>query len=316
MLYGKYQFICRFEDEARLPPFKGSTVRGLLGHALRRVVCALKHQQCADCLLRRDCLYARMFGLPPPTEKAAANASAEPHPFVLEPPLEEKTVYHPGETITIGLILFGEINRKLPYFIYAFDEMGKIGMGKRVGGCRGRFKLEQVHYGEKMVVYDPSEGNIRLPESLQELTLEKRPAEATANVLDVELLTPLRFKSNGHLEDELPFDQLVRLSLRRVSSLLGAFGDGEPSLDYRGLIDRAEAVRTGSKNLAWRDFERYSGRQKRRIPLGGLCGKVSYEGDIWEFLPLIEFATQTNIGKNTTFGLGCFQASWIMLQSR
>lgn len=307
MLYGNYQFVCRFQDEAHLPPFKGSTVRGLLGHALKRTVCVLKRQACADCLLRNDCLYARMFGLPPPTEKAAVNASAEPHPFVLEPPLEEKTVYQPGETITIGLILFGEINRRLPYFIYAFDEMGQIGMGKKVDRRRGRFTLEKVCWDGK-VIYKPPEGNIRMPNPLPSLTLEATsPSDVCSDTLEVHLLTPLRFKRNGHLDNALPFDQLIRLSLRRVSGLLGTFNGGEPSLDYQGMIERASTVQIVSADLAWKELERYSARQKKRIPLGGLSGSVAYAGDFREYLPLMNFAVRAHLGKNTTFGLGKIQ---------
>ncbi len=303
MLYGKYEFICRFEDEARLPPFKGSTVRGLLGHALKRTVCVLKHQECPDCLLRRDCLYARMFGLPPPTEKAAANASAEPHPFVLEPPLEEKTVYHPGDTITIGLILFGEINRKLPYFIYAFDEMGKIGMGKRVGGKLGVFVLQEVRCG-KTIVYKDGNSEIKLPESLPWLSLEPAGGGDKFDQVEVGLVTPLRFQREGHLEDQLSFEQFIRLALRRASSLLSAFGEGEPVLDYSGLIESAATVETVSADLTWLDWSRYSNRQKKRIPMGGLVGRVIYSGNLSHFFPFFEFAGRVHLGKNSTFGLG------------
>lgn len=303
MLYGKYQFICRFEDEARLPPFKGSTVRGLLGHALRRVVCALKHQQCADCLLRRDCLYARMFGLPPPTEKAAANASAEPHPFVLEPPLEEKTVYQPGETITIGLILFGEINRKLPYFIYAFDEMGKIGMGKRVGVKAAKFVIEEVRWN-RTVLYREGGADIQVPNNLPVLDLVGGRSAFNTDLLTIELVSPLRFKTDNRIGADLPFEQLVRLALRRTAFLLQAFGNGEPVLDYRGLISRASTVQTVSEELQWADWEHYSNRQRKRIPTGGLIGQVVYAGEIGPFMPLVDFGSKVHLGKNTTHGLG------------
>lgn len=303
MLYGKYEFVCRFQDEARLPPFKGSTVRGLLGHALRRVVCALKRQACADCLLRADCLYARMFGLPPPTEKAAVNASAEPHPFVLEPPLEEKTVYLPGETITIGLILFGEINRKLPYFIYAFDEMGRIGMGKRVGGNAAMFVLEQVRWNNG-TLYRIGNSDIRVPENLPILKLNGSNADFDIDLLTIELVSPLRFKTDNRIGAELAFEQLVRLALRRAAALLKAFGNGEPALDYPGLIATASTVQTVSEELEWKDWEHYSNRQRQRIPAGGLIGRVVYAGEIGRFMPLVDFGSKVHLGKNTTHGLG------------
>ncbi len=52
MLYGNYRFHCRFDAAAELPPYKGSTFRGVFGHALKRVVCALKRQECPACILR------------------------------------------------------------------------------------------------------------------------------------------------------------------------------------------------------------------------------------------------------------------------
>ncbi len=306
MLYGNYEFVCRFEDEAHLPPFKGATVRGLLGHALRRVVCALKRQACETCLLRDDCLFARMFVLPPPSNNAASNTSVEPHPFVLEPPLEKKTVYQPGETITIGLILFGELNRKLPYFVYAFDEMGRIGIGRRNDGRRGCFALEQVLSGGQSV-YDPAQGRIQLP-SLERLSLHGGfPPPAGTDLLEVDLKTPLRFKRNGRLHDDMPFEELVRLALRRAASLLAAFGSGEPDLDYSGIVQRAAAVTTVANDLAWADWERYSSRQKRRMQLGGIVGRVSYAGELDEFLNLLAFAARTHLGKNSSFGLGAIK---------
>jgi len=39
LLYGKYAFSCILLDDAHLPPFKGSTFRGVFGHALKKVVC-------------------------------------------------------------------------------------------------------------------------------------------------------------------------------------------------------------------------------------------------------------------------------------
>jgi hypothetical protein len=51
MLREKYHFRCRFETEGLLPPYKGSAFRGVFGHALKRVVCAVRQPECRDCLL-------------------------------------------------------------------------------------------------------------------------------------------------------------------------------------------------------------------------------------------------------------------------
>jgi hypothetical protein len=137
MLYGDYRLRCRFESEAHLPVYKGSTLRGVFGRALKRVVCALKRQECPTCLLRRECLYPLVFEphltVDDPDDPPTA---IPPHPFVIQPPLTEQTVYPRGSTFDFNLLLFGSVNSRLPYFVYAFDEIGKIGIGKKVKGKR------------------------------------------------------------------------------------------------------------------------------------------------------------------------------------
>ncbi len=61
MLYGKYRFRCCFESEAILPAYKGSTFRGVFGHALKKVVCPFKDQTCASCRSKEKCVYAIAF---------------------------------------------------------------------------------------------------------------------------------------------------------------------------------------------------------------------------------------------------------------
>ena len=51
---------CR--ESARLPPYKGSMLRGAFGHALRRAVCAMGPEQpCPTCSLRLACVHPRLF---------------------------------------------------------------------------------------------------------------------------------------------------------------------------------------------------------------------------------------------------------------
>jgi hypothetical protein len=123
----RYQFRIIPLEETRLPEYKGSTFRGGFGHAFKKVVCTFKGKECDDCLLRHRCIYSYVFETPPPadTERMTKYRRA-PHPFIIEPPLDKKTGYAPGEAITFGLVLIGRADDYLPYFIYAFDELGKL----------------------------------------------------------------------------------------------------------------------------------------------------------------------------------------------
>ena len=280
----------------------------VFGSALRRVVCALRREQCVDCLLKERCLYAVVFETPvAPARKGYARTSAPPHPFVIEPPLSSQTLFPQGASFDFCFLLFGEANKNLPYFIYAIEQMGKMGMGRRVGGERGRFVLERVEQAGQLV-YSNQDQKLRLDRPFDALSLREpesyfeRPSQ-----VKLTLVTPLRLKFQNQLKAELPFHVLVRAMLRRVSSLMNFYGEGEPLLDYRGLVRQAEAVPTVHSDLKWFDWRRYSGRQEEEMLMGGITGSVVYQGAIGPYLPLLEFSREVHLGKQTSFGLGKIQ---------
>lgn len=127
-----YQVVLEAGNEGLiLPPYKGSTLRGGFGRVFRRIACSMREQDCGDCLLKGGCPYAYIFETAPPVgTKALQNYESIPRPFVLEPPLEEKTFYDPGEKLVFHLVLFGKAVDYLPYFIVAFRELGQTGIGK------------------------------------------------------------------------------------------------------------------------------------------------------------------------------------------
>ena len=124
-----------------LPSYKGSTLRGGFGNAFRRVVCALRKNSCQDCLLKNKCIYSYVFETPPPPDtRIMRKYTSAPHPFVIEPPPEKRMGYKPGDEIRFGLTLIGRAIDYLPYFIYTFDELGRMGIGKG----RGNYELMSV----------------------------------------------------------------------------------------------------------------------------------------------------------------------------
>lgn len=124
-----------------LPPYKGATLRGGFGNAFKKVVCALKEKDCPDCILKERCVYSYVFETPPPDgAKVMRKYRSVPHPFIIEPPPERKMGYKPGDGLAFGLTLIGKAIDYLPYFIYTFDELGNIGIGKG----RGKYTLKSV----------------------------------------------------------------------------------------------------------------------------------------------------------------------------
>ncbi|HEN20866.1 MAG TPA: CRISPR-associated protein Cas6, partial [Desulfobacteraceae bacterium] len=117
MLYGEYLFSSTFADDAVLPCYKGSTFRGIFGQALKKVVCALKKQECQDCLLREKCVYSFVFEIPSSASDTDGRKriSSPPHPYVIEPPETARTHFKKDERFDFSLLLFGRANHYLPY---------------------------------------------------------------------------------------------------------------------------------------------------------------------------------------------------------
>lgn len=307
MHYGRYVFSCVFEDDAILPPYKGSTLRGIFGHALKKVVCALKKQDCKDCLLVARCIYPAIFEILPPSGLPTGQKRivSPPHPYVIEPSLNDKTNYQRDDSLDFTLLIFGTANEYLPYFIYAFDQMGQMGIGKRIDGKRASFFLKQVTIDNNLI-YSKSSGKIQKQPSLLDLFLHipQQASNSRDSSIQIKLETPLRLKYQNTLNADLPFHVLTRAMLRRISSLFEYYGGGEPKLDYRGLIARAKDVAVKESHVGWYDWRRYSNRQEQAMMMGGMTGSITYYGQLEEYLPLLRFCEQVHIGKQTAFGLG------------
>ena len=312
MLYGAYHFSCLFEDDAVLPYYKGSTFRGEFGRALKRVVCALRRNDCTECLLRHKCIYFQVFETPSSSEEIKeTRIAAPPHPFVIEPPLTQETHFKIGDHFDFHLLLFGPTNEYLPYFIYAFEQMGSIGIGKRVNGKRANFVLKNITANGKQI-YSHKEQILKKNVPYQNLILhDKKQISDGILTIKITIETPLRIKFENRLAATLPFHVLVRAMLRRVSSLFNYYGDGEPELDYRGMVGRAKDIQIADSNLTWFDWRRYSNRQDQAMLMGGMLGSVTYQGKFGEYLPLIDLCAKVHLGKQTSFGLGKIKAEII-----
>ena len=311
--YQKYKFTIEATEPLALPDYKGSTFRGAFGNAFKRVVCALKRNDCRDCLLKTRCVYAYVFETSPPegTDIMGMNKyEAVPHPFVIEPPVESKRAYNNGDILHFNLILVGKGIDYLPYFIYTFEELGRIGIGKG----RGRYKFLSVKDGDEPV-YSIEDKVLRNTVSKELYVHEDFKPDpdmysdsGLEDTITIRFLTPARIKHQRSLAVELEFHILIRNLLRRLC-LLYYFhcGGKEPSWDYKGIIREAEKIVIEKDSLRWKDWERYSSRQDVRMKMGGVMGEVTYRGRLKPFTSILKAGSILHIGKGTSFGLGKYE---------
>lgn len=305
--FSKFRFKARAGEPILLPAYKGSIFRGGFGYAFRKVACALKNQDCHSCLLKEKCIYSYVFETPPPKNSSVMKKYTNaPHPFIITPPLDKKIAYRPDEEFSFEITLIGKTIDYLPYFVYTIKELGKMGIGRG----RGKYQLAEVYnidaLGKPILIYN-GQDEILLSDckkmGLDDFTFPKQDSDH----LTLEFITPARIKFGQTYVSELEFQIFFRNLLRRIYLLYYFHCGHEPDVDLKEMAKKAKEIKTEESSLTWHDWERYSTRQKTRMKLGGLKGKVTFKGDFKEFLPFIVLGESINVGKGTSFGLGKYR---------
>ncbi len=305
----------RLQDSLVLPLYKGSTLRGGFGQAFKRIVCTVKNKNCEDCILRSKCLYIYVFDTIPPNDTVIMRKyESIPRPFIIEPPLDNKRRYEEGEEIEFNLILIGRAIDYLPYFIYTFEELGKVGIGK----TKGRFELNKVrnlkllngssegnllYEGNSKILNSFEPGEVEVPDKIESFSCSSIQDE-----LPLSFLTPTRIYYNEHLTPDLEFHILIRNLLRRISDLYYFHCENTlMKIDFKEEIKGATDIKIKDKALGWYSWERYSSRQKTKLNMGGFIGNITFSGNVGPFMPFIKAGEILHVGKGTTFGLGKYE---------
>lgn len=316
MFYSNYTIQCRFLEDGTLSVFKGSALRGAFGHALKRAVCTVREKDCIACILHHQCLFAQFFMEQKTTQEG--KTPSIPHPYIIEPPQNPKRTYSKGEEFDFSLILLGNLYEKLPFLVYAFELMGSRGIGRASNEELKSTPFEIIgiqaaHIQEQPQIYNPIKkqlSHIPSPALLEYSAPAFSKTDSSLQKmqeLTVMLETPLRYKADNSFHSDLTFEDLFKLMARRITVAFKEFGEKEPEIDYKNLLQQAKNISIIESNIIWKDQKRYSARQKQALKIGGLEGRISFKGDFTEFIPLLNLAILLHLGKQTSFGLGKIQ---------
>jgi CRISPR-associated endoribonuclease Cas6 len=272
------------------------------------MVCIARRESCPQCILKEKCAYSYIFETPrAATAEVKWRASYDPHPFVIEAPLETTREYLPGENLSFNLILIGRGANYFPYFVLAFEELGRLGIGRG----KGKFKLVMVEiFGDAGVpgelIYDGETKTLRAVNSvINSAHIAEKVRGLNPSAVTLRFLTPMRIRFGGSFTNDMDFKIFLRSLLRRLSWLSELYCGEKWDLDYAALLSRAgDSVKTSSSHLRWYDWERYSSRQNTRLKMGGFLGRITFEGELAPFLPFIKMGEYLHIGQGTAFGLG------------
>lgn len=303
--FSLYAFRFHFHSAGRLffPPGKsGNIVRGAFGTIFRKLACVPECTSARTCAIRDTCPYARIFE--PSVQGAGPSGLADPpRPFVFRAAHLDGRRLQPGESFHFDVHIFDMRDPALAYFVLAFAQLAHEGLGPG----RGRAELVRVdqlgaHRQPRVEVYDGRTFLVR--EALPPLELDLAPREEAVERVRVRFLTPTELKKAGEVALRPEFGVLFARIRDRLSALRALYGPGPLAIDFKGLGERAARVRLARSALRWTETTRRSGKTGQHHPFGGFTGQVEYAGELAEFLPFLEAAEWTGVGRQTVWGKG------------
>jgi len=270
----------------RLPPYPGPAWRGALGKALRRLVCVTGVPSCGGCPLLAHCVYQRLFENISQNRQGAITTHA-PHPFILHATGGRDSRHR------LELTCLNHALADLPTLLLAVRRAAEAG----IAGPSSRLDPGPVQHWRQG--------------RWQPLNLEARdphpPTPAPpGGPVRIHLLSPLRLIHRGRplREHELTPRRFVHALYARLRKLGQAHGRDTapywpPVPEERPFLQR---------ELRWVDLHRYSHRQRRRHPMGGLVGRLTLDLDgLLEAWPALWHGQYLHLGKHTAMGNGAYR---------
>lgn len=302
--YCRLRFTLQAKEEGRLPLFLGSALRGCMAMAFRNMVCTFNKQECNGCPVQRTCLYPALFETPLSADSQTIKRLRDiPHPIIVEPPLQHAIFFQRDTELSFDVILLGNAIDKVPYLIFAVNEMAEMGLGTK----RLPFHLVNVKTSFGTSIYDAVSGKITgapVLETLEESINKFDPS----NAVTLYCMTPLRIKDQGKLSGRFDTDAFFKSACRRVWAILVYHHNvATDQINFHLLFENEPLPTVVSQSLEWCDLERYSNRQKTKMKIGGLVGTITLNGNLTPWWPILLAAVTCHVGKSTIMGLGQLQ---------
>ncbi|MBI4444425.1 MAG: CRISPR system precrRNA processing endoribonuclease RAMP protein Cas6 [Acidobacteria bacterium] len=302
---------------------KGNMLRGGFGHAFRKLCCIPQCEDSKTCPLAATCPYKTIFEpSPPPGAERLSKNQDIPRPFVFRAARSVQTCFPKGEPFKFALVLIGRALEYLPYFVLSFRELARQGVGMN----RARSDLQVVEQikisnngsergsGNVEPIFSSEDQLFRTAETitadewvrarLRDMT---GPKDGKTRRLKIRFLTPTFLRANGEVVRRPEFHHVFKRLRDRINALATFFGEGPLDVDFRGIGERAEKVRTVSAQIDWVERFRTSSKTRQRHELSGFVGEATYEGELTEFLPWLTLGELVHVGKHTAWGNGWIQ---------
>lgn len=292
---GLYRLAFEPHSAVDLPPYTGSAWRGLFGTALKQLFCPWKKKACCQCLVQHSCPYYILY-----EETCHVSGFADvPRPYILCPlPIEKGLI---GLELTIA----GKSCKFVPEILAACESAGRIGLGRRRLKLGLKFILQRLPDGSWREIYANRESFMGQSSWLLADFLADSPPLPPWKI---KLVTPMRLRKNGRNLDTPDWSwAFITLGMRLSMLAYMAGGERLSPEQWKNIKPFLSSPGKSNNHISWYDWKRYSSRQKRHIPMGGLVGSSLVrpsEGTEAVWWHWWQTAYLFHLGKGVTMGLG------------
>lgn len=293
----KVRFHCALSKPGHLPPFLGSSWRGVLGQSLRKTICPFPdHRSCSSCVVREQCPYFSLY------EKASDLPGYKdgPRAYMLNPVGSPPGSGHPETGLDITL--FGQAADFLPVVWQAMSAASETGLGVE----RIPFRIVRCEQAGPMGWQDLPNTPGGYHHAAAPSPLAEWLPPAPELPWRFHLATPVRLRRQGKYLSKMDWPFFLSSIAKRLEMLSVLYQGGAPigpeTWDELGCLFRQPAEI--SESLHWEDLARYSNRQKRKVPMGGLVGEATLSSASLQWWHWWQAACLTGVGKGAAMGLG------------
>ncbi len=295
--------LSRFRLEIRLSEslsqsvYMGSAWRGLIGWELQRLICPFsKRPECKGCIIREHCPYFQLFE----DQSPLSGIQEMPRGYIFSP--------SEGKDLTeqiLDVTLIGNCIRYFPAVLKAIQS----GKASGIGPSRIPYEIHSIHRVlPEGILHDvPTEPedwigmNTAIP-----LADWLAPAPRFNGPITFTLATPVRLRKQGKYLGRMEWPYFFATIVRRLEALNCLFSGGEPLGRDRfiALANAFSSTASIQADLSWMDYSRYSSRQHKKVPMGGIIGTATLGApDVWT-TSWLQAAGLVHAGKGASMGLG------------
>ncbi len=298
-----------------------------MGWQLKRLICPFTGQRdCHGCLIAEQCPY---YLLLEKEESGPPGVFDVPRGYIFYSPKPETR-----QELGLEITLFGYCCKFLPALIKALAMAQEWGLGKERIQFTIREMKEEIP-GKLPQKFDLDHDilkQIQGPFLLSDWL--RANGEKNNEVYDMRIRTPLRLRKQGKYLNliYLPFffasiarrlealntifEDQAPLGKERWQNLQGQFACLDSLTKANGQVSYPSEPESYVEDVTWRDLKRYSNRQKKKVPMGGMVGQLLLNTSLPWIGPWLRTAELIHVGKGAAMGLGRVEMSKYNLNDR